>query len=241
MAFIHGKGTAVLYNKYNLSSYFNDASASHSVETAETTAFGDDDKTYITGLRDGTISMSGMFDGSANAVDDVLRSSLGTNDAGVVSVVYDGATAGNRASLAKAETTSYDISMPVGDVVAASADFQVDAGLRQGVALVNLAAVSATGQATGVDTGASGTSLVAHLHVTANDHDGTLDVKLQSSTTLGGVYADITGAAFTQIASSTTSSERITVANSYNQFVRVSYTLAGSSGSATIFVAFAAN
>jgi hypothetical protein len=56
MAFVHGKNTAVYYNGSNLSSYFNEASMSQDVETAETTAFGDSAKTYITGLKDGTCS-----------------------------------------------------------------------------------------------------------------------------------------------------------------------------------------
>ena len=39
MAFIHGKGTIVLCNQFNLSAYFNEVSVARSVETAETTTF----------------------------------------------------------------------------------------------------------------------------------------------------------------------------------------------------------
>ena len=240
MAFIHGKGTAALYNEHDLSSYFNDGAASHSVETAETTVFGNDDKTYIVGLRDGTVSLSGMFDGSTDAVDDVLRQSLGTEDGGITTICYGGATAGNRASLAQVETTSYDISMPVSDVVAASAEFQVDGGLRHGFALVDLASLSADGQSTGVDYTAGATGWTAHLHVTANTFTDVLDVKLQDSTD-NAVWADLTGGAFTQVAASTTTSEKISGAGAYNRYVRIDYNFGTGTGAATILVAFATN
>jgi len=86
MAFLHGKGTAVVFNQSDLSSYFNDATITRTVETAETTAFGASSKTYIVGLQDGTVSLSGMFDGSAGAVDEVLQGVLGTEDGALVSV-----------------------------------------------------------------------------------------------------------------------------------------------------------
>ena len=179
MAFLHGKNTAVLFNEHNLSSYFNDVSVSRSVETAETTAFGDSSKTYIVGLQDGTLSLSGMFDGSANAIDDVLSGVLGTEDGAVTTVFYGGTTTGNRCSIAKVEATSYDVSAPVGDVVAASAELQADGGIDQGIALTGLAAVSATGDGTSQNnTASTGNGGVASLHVTANDRDDVTTLSL---------------------------------------------------------------
>jgi hypothetical protein len=35
------------------------------LRSAETTSFGSSAKTYLVGLRDGTVSASGMFDGAA--------------------------------------------------------------------------------------------------------------------------------------------------------------------------------
>jgi fumarate hydratase class II len=82
MAFRHGKNTGVFYNGADLSPYFNEASVSNDVEVAETTAFGDNAKQYISGLRDGTLSAAGMFDGSEGAVDETLSSVIG-NDAAI--------------------------------------------------------------------------------------------------------------------------------------------------------------
>jgi hypothetical protein len=239
MAFLHGKGTAVLYRQYDLSSYFNDASVSRSMEPAETTAFGASSKTYIVGLKDGTVSLNGMFDGSANAVDEVLQARLGTEDGGLVTICYGGATAGNRVSISKVETTSYDVSAPVGDVVAASAEFQSDSGIDNGIALTGLAAVSATGNGTSQDNSAStANGGVASLHVTANSHDGGTTVKVQHSAD-NSTWADL--ATFTAVSASTTTSERVEVAagTTVNRYLRANYTLAGASGSITFILSFA--
>lgn len=239
MAFIHGKGTAVLFNQTDLSSFFNDASVSRSVETAETTSFGDNSKNYIVGLQDGTVSLTGMFDGSAGAVDEVLQGILGTNDGGLVTVFYNGTTAGNRCSLAKVEATSYDVSAPVGDVVAASAELQGDDGIDNGIALTALAEVTATGNGTSQNNGASSANGgVGILHVTANDHDGTAIIKVQHSAD-DAVWADL--ATFTTVSASTTTSERVEVAagTTVNQYLRAEYTLAGSSGGVTFILSFA--
>jgi hypothetical protein len=71
MAFRHGKNTKVVVNATDLSSYFNDVTVNNTVETAETTTFGvsGGSKTYVTGLNDGTVSVSGLFDGAVGAVD----------------------------------------------------------------------------------------------------------------------------------------------------------------------------
>ena len=86
MAFKHGKNTGVLVDAANLTAFFNDASASQDVETAETTTFGNSAKTYIIGLADGTMSLSGMFDGDADAIDDVIAGALGAEAAGYATI-----------------------------------------------------------------------------------------------------------------------------------------------------------
>ena len=53
MAFVHGKGTVVLFNATNLSAYLKEASVNQAVETADVTAFGTTGaKSYIVGLRE---------------------------------------------------------------------------------------------------------------------------------------------------------------------------------------------
>jgi predicted secreted protein len=124
MAFRHGKSTRVLIGSSDLSTYFNDTSVSTSVETAETTTYGvaGDSKTYVTGLNDSTISISGKFD---STVDAHLAGVLGQD--ATLSFEYGpaGSTVGYIKFTGEAIMTKYDLSSPVGDVVSFSCDFQI--------------------------------------------------------------------------------------------------------------------
>ena len=77
--FRHGKNINVFIDQYDFSTYFNDVSASTSVDTAETSAFGTSAKTYVVGHRDGTVSLGGMFESTASTgTDQYFASVLGT-------------------------------------------------------------------------------------------------------------------------------------------------------------------
>lgn len=239
MAFIHGKSAIVLQNEHNLSSFFNDVSTTRSVETAETTAFGNSAKTYIVGLQDGTISLSGMFDGSANAIDEEMTSIIGTENAGVLTVAVGGSLAiGQRLMTAQGELTSYEVTSPVGDVVAANAEFQVDGGVGNAISLHALAAETASVDSASHDgTASSANGGVAQIHVTANTMDNDSVFKVQHSAD-NSTFADL--ATFTTVATTVTTAQRVTVASgtTVNRFLRSSLTASGT-GSITFHINFA--
>lgn len=239
MAFIHGKSAIVLHNDQNLSQYFNDASTSRSIETAETTAFGASAKTYIVGLQDGTISLSGMFDGAANAIDAEMTAIIGTNDGSIVTIAVGGSLAiGERVLSAGGELTSYEVTSPVGDVVSANAEIQVDGGIGNGISLHALSAETATGSGTSHDgTASSANGGVAQLHVTANTMNNNTTFKVQHSAD-NSTWADL--ATFTVVATTITTAERITVASgtTVNRYLRSSWTASGT-GSVTFHINFA--
>jgi hypothetical protein len=239
MAFIHGKGTIVLYNEFNLSSYFNEASASRSVETAETTTFGNSAKTYITGLIDGTLSLSGMFDGAANAIDQELTDVLGLNDGANITVAPEGSLAlGLRTMSLKGELTSYEVSSPVGDVVSASSEFQADNGIASGISLHDLVARTATGTGTSVDNATSSTrGGFGTLHVTANTMDANTVLKVQHSAD-NSTWVDLV--TFSTVATTVKTSERVEVssATTVNRYLRATWTASGT-GSITFHINFA--
>ena len=238
MAFIHGKSAGIVHGVYDLTSYLNDASVSQDVETAETTAFGASAKTYITGLRDATISASGMFDGAADAIDEVLTASIGSDTLAPMIVAQSGLTGAERAYILQSKTTSYDVSSPVGDVVSVSFDSQADGGVDDAVLLTNLAAITATGNGTGRDNTTSTTNGgMAQVNVTANTLDNTLVFKVQHSAD-NSTWADL--ATFTTVPATTTTSERVLVASgtTVNRYLRANYTTSGT-GSITFIMAFA--
>jgi hypothetical protein len=239
MAFVHGKGTVVLFNATDLSGYLKEVQANQGVDTADVTAFGTTGaKAYIVGLKDGAISAAGMFDGASDASDSVFQAALGAS-AGVFSSFPDGAALGKRGFIASVNETTYNISSPVADVVQASAEFQTTGGIDYSESLHALSAETTTGNGTGNDNTTSSTNGgVAHLHVTANSRNGSTTVKIQHSAD-NSTWADLV--TFTAVSTSTTTSERVVVAagTTVNRYLRTQHTLAGSTGSITYQTSFA--
>lgn len=241
MGFIHGKNTVVLFKDANLSAFFNDSSTSRSMETADTTTYGvaGGSKTYIVGLNDGTISLGGLFDGDAGAVDEKLTATLGAAGTHPTLVASGGVAIGKRCIIADVEQTSHEISSPVADVVSLSAELQSSAGIDSGVVLHALAPESTDTDSASVDHGAATTGGgIAHLHAIANTRNGAVTVKVQHSAD-DITFADL--ATFTALSSTTTGAQRVVVAagTTVNRYLRAKSTFAGSTGSTTYTVAFA--
>jgi len=238
MAFVHGKNTVVLINATDMSGYLKEASVANSVETADVTAFGTSGaKAYIVGLRDGTVSLSGMFDGATGASDPVFQQALGASE-GVVSVFPEGTTIGKRGLTAGIHETSYNLSSPVGDVVSATVELQATGGVDDAVSLHALGAETATGNATSNDnTASTANGGVGSLHVTANTRNGSTTFKIQHSAD-NSTWADLV--TFSTVATTITTQERVAVASgtTVNRYLRATHTLAGSTGSITYQASF---
>ena len=178
MAFVHGKGTKVHVNAVDFSQYFNNVDVAKTSDIAETTNFGSSGaKTYIAGEDDGTISMTGLFDATADAT---LQPLLGGSDFNLI-VGIDGLETGDRTQFGSANITNYGVSSPVGDVVATSIDAQADNGVTIGLVL-NAGAFTTTGaQGSANDNSASSTGGGgAFLIVTSvSGTSPTGDVKIQ--------------------------------------------------------------
>jgi hypothetical protein len=106
--------------------------------------------------------------------------------------------------------------------------------------LTNLHATTArtaTGNGTAVDLQARDGDLYLILDSAAGTGTTpTLDIKIQSSDTSGGTYADITGATFTQV-TGTASQQTITISkDEARRWVRIVYTISGTTPSFTFSV-----
>jgi len=237
--FAHGKNVNVFLDEFDFSTYFTDVSASTSVDTAETSAFGTSAKSYIVGHRDGTVSLSGMFEATASTgTDEFFDDALGNATKTKVIVAPAGHSNGAGAIMLVADDTSYEVSSAIADVVQASAEFQSTDAVEHGVILSSGAAISATGNGTGVDNTTSSTNGGAgFVSVPVNTRNGTIGVKVQHSAD-NSTFADLVS--FTTVTSTQKTSERVEVASgtTINRYLRVVFTVAGSSGSATPVVAF---
>jgi predicted secreted protein len=134
--FKHGKnayfaldGTAA--SLVNLSDTLNEISMPREIETAETTAFGTGDKTYISGLADATVSLSGMFDATIDTTIGGNIANLKSGSVSSLSFSYGpaGSAGGSPKFTGEALITSYEVSSPVGDVVTYSLELQVTGGV----------------------------------------------------------------------------------------------------------------
>ena len=240
--FRHGKNISVLFDQFDLSTYFNSVSTSAMAEAVETTTFGSTSKTFQVGTKDGTISFEGLLDSTAGAVDAVLAAATSATVQNIT-VAIEGATIGRRAQLVQSNNTSYEIASAVADMVTVSAEAQATGTkgtMDSGVLLAAKQTVTATVQNSSVDnTAATTNGGVGLLHVTANTRDGAATVKIQHSAN-NSTWADL--AVFTNTVASTLTSERIEVvaATTVNRYLRVNVSaLGGSSGSLTITVGFA--
>jgi len=238
MAFLHGKGATILFGKRSLSEFLNEVSIARTIETGETTNFrAAGFKTYVTGLQDAALSLSGMFDGTAGAVDETLRAAFDSDLRDATSVSPELEKVGAIAYLVDAHTGSYDVTSPVADVVSLSSDIQAEGRIDRGVFLTDGSAISTTSSGASFDSGASSANgAIAHLHITANDRDGTVTATVQHSVD-NVTWVDLSMSL--SLSTSVTGSLRAVASGTINRYLRVNYTLAGSTGSATVHVALA--
>ena len=129
--FVHGKSTDFELDdtggtSRSLSNVLTSVDFPEIIETAETTAFGSTSKSNIVGLRDATISVSGLWDAT---VDGYI---IGTEPATRTFIFGPaGSTGGNVKYTGEAILTNYSVSSPVGDVVTFSLDLQCTGGVTR--------------------------------------------------------------------------------------------------------------
>jgi hypothetical protein len=132
--FRHGKSTVFKVDNAagsltDISNTLTDVGFPQTVDTAETSTFGSSAKSYVVGLTDSSLSISGNFDAT---VDTHLAGILGQSAS--VSFEYgpEGSTAGFVKYTGEALMTSYEKSGAIGDVVSYSAEFQVTGAITRG-------------------------------------------------------------------------------------------------------------
>ena len=236
MAFVHGKDTKVFFNNNDFGQYFNQIDFNRTSDVAETTAFGNSNKTYISGDKDGTLSMAGLFDDTADAV---LQPFLGSSTNTNVVVGLDGITDGKSVMFGAGVVTSYGQSSPVGDVVGTSIDMQSDNGFFNGLVLDN-ATITATGNSTSTDNSASSSNGGGAFAIatTVSGSTPVATVKIQHSTN-DATFVDLV--TFTNFTSAGAQISEVASGTTINRYLRVNYTISGSTPSFALIVGFGRN
>ena len=232
--FTHGKDAVVILDNTNLSTTLTDVSFSLTSDIVETSTFSTSSKTYISGLKDGTVTASGFFETSSPDSDAEYLAQLGGSGS-AFSIAPIGYTRGNPATLGKVIEVSYDRSADVGSVVAAAVAFQFDTDSFDGNSLVAPAAFTSTTNQTSVDYGAAGTNGGgAVLHVTAvSGTSPTLDAKIQTSSDNASFSDYITFAQKTAVGS-----EFKTSSSNPARYARAVLTIGGTNPSFTVAISF---
>ena len=134
MAFVHGKDSVFKLDNASgsltdISAFVNNVDFPETADVAETSVLGASNKTYIVGLKDATIGLSGFFDATADAIYGAVIGQSAT-----LSFEYspEGTASGKIKYTGECIMTNYALSSPVGDVVAYSADLQVSGAVTRG-------------------------------------------------------------------------------------------------------------
>lgn len=127
MAFVHGKDSYFKVASTDLSAYLNSISVSRSADTAETTTFSSGTKTFIAGLKDATITLSGMFDATVYST---IAGWLGTSQ------TWEYGPAGSGSGKVKVSgsgiVTAVEMASAVGEAVTANITMQVSGAVTDG-------------------------------------------------------------------------------------------------------------
>ena len=133
MAFVHGKSAVFKLDNasgslVDYSAFLDDISFPRSIETAETTTFGSSAKSYITGLTDATVSLSGKFDATA---DSTIAAVVGQSATLTFEYGPEGSAVGKVKYTGECILTSYEVGATVGDAVTASVELQVSGAITR--------------------------------------------------------------------------------------------------------------
>lgn len=162
MSKIHGRNTRVYLNGTDISNYFNSANVTKNIDTAETSGFGDADKTYVVGLGGGDIKLAGFFDaGAAPSVDSLVDGLLGSETDPILSVISASLIDASGAT-AMGNFKAKQIAAPIGGVVTTSADLEADtSGVHRTLTAFPLGTLTpaVAGGTTAVYNGGTATSL----------------------------------------------------------------------------------
>jgi hypothetical protein len=122
MTFVQGKDVVVSLDGDDLSVYCNKVDMEREAESLDTTTFGRDSKTYVGGLKDGKVSLEGIYDSSATGPRGIIEPLLGTT----VELIYqpEGSGTGKPTKTVDVVVEKYKESTEVAGMIKWTADLQ---------------------------------------------------------------------------------------------------------------------
>jgi hypothetical protein len=122
MAFVHGRDTVVKLDGNDLSPFANSTDFSTEADVHDTTTYGKDWHTFVGGLKNGTGTISGIYDNTAAGPRAVLTPLLGST---VVWIFQpQGVGSGFAQSTGSVVIKTYNESSPVADMISWTCEIQ---------------------------------------------------------------------------------------------------------------------
>lgn len=123
MAFKHGKDTVVTLGGSDLSAFTNNTDFPRSADTHDVTTYGKESHVFAGGLKNGTVTIAGIYDDSATGPGDVVEPLLGTK----VTFVFqpEGLGSGKPTRTVDVVVSSYQETAPVADMVTWTCEMQM--------------------------------------------------------------------------------------------------------------------
>lgn len=165
MAAVHGRKTRVYLNGYDLTGFYRKTESELTREVAESTVFNQDEKTYLPGLRDASLSLEGLFDGQVDGIEAVLLAAFSA-DPTIVTICPQGDALGNVAYGKSCLETKFSIEASKDDIVTLANEMQSSSGRDRLLVQHALGSEVASGQSAALDNGAQSLNGgVGYLHV----------------------------------------------------------------------------
>lgn len=235
MAPVHGSKSEVFFNGVPVSTYFKSCSYAFNRDKAETSAFTATTKSYVGGLQDATVNLEGFFDGTENAIDQLMSAWVNGGDDVVSYFPYGSAVGiGNFGYSMLSQSSKYEIKTDVGtaaeiSVEATASKDSSGTGIDRGFIAVRNQVVAAAGNSSSYDNTlatTAGIALVVHGQTTGSS----MTVLIEDSAD-NVSWAAVAGATVTftggTVPDPNEDGKRIVVAGNVRRYTRVAWTGAG--------------
>lgn len=195
MATSHGTKAEIYYNGYDISTFLNSITVSLTRDKADASHFKSQVKTYTGGLIDAALSADGWFDGTPQAIDDLMFAASQSPLPNHWLYWIYGRAFGSVGYGFFGPSTKYESKTEIGATASVSVEVSSKA-LDRVLSLAADVVVSATGNGTSYDNGATALVNPGTFIVHGTTTGSTMTVVLQDSAD-NSTFADIATATFT--------------------------------------------
>ncbi len=199
---VPGKKATILVDNLDASEFLNEYEFESERDDIDVTVFGKEDKDFLSGSAENTVTLTGLWNGDETSLDELLDDTFGGDVDNIITICPGGVTSGKACYLASATQVAYTVSAEADDLTEAEAEFR-SARVR-GSILKTPVPVTATGNGSAVvrAKGATSKGAVAHLHLfglTGAPTSVVIDVEGSAD---GTTWAVVPGLSYTVTASS---------------------------------------